>query len=228
MGNGYRVPPSDETYLRDVIQGIQRRLRELEALDGSQIYNTVQELKNLVNGLLTQVNGIFSGYVTAGTTVTAGGNITTPAVVIGAGGVASVGAYNTDITLLPGLRSDLWVHQGGTFGQTVSTITKKMNLGELPFTATDVLAVAPFVFEYIGQVDIRDNPDNPYYDPDYVVPLEVGMMAEHLVERGLGLFVYFEIDGATPRGINYGLFGAVCLLVVGRDHEERLRKLENA
>jgi hypothetical protein len=202
---------------------------------GTQIVNVAANMQAAIDELQLDATQITSGLLDPARIDTVDqakvtGTWDKPVATTGTGqfdtGVTSIGAYGTDITLLPGLRSDLWVHAGGTFGQTVSTIAKKMNLGQVPFAAADVLACVPFVFEYIGQVEIRDNPDNPYFDPAYVVPLEIGMMAEHLVERGLDLFVYFEEDGRTPRGINYALFGAVCALVVGRDHEERLANTE--
>lgn len=65
MGNGYGFASSDETVLRDTILEIRRRLSELEALDGTQIYDTVQNLKKLVQGLIEQTDVNVSGSVVA-------------------------------------------------------------------------------------------------------------------------------------------------------------------
>lgn len=221
MAGGYTVPDLDVVeQLMSAIRKVQRDIRELAMPTGSEIADSLATLQALVDGLLTQVNGIYSGYVQAG------GNITSTA---GTGsfavGLTSPGVYTTDITLLPGARTSAWVHNTGVLGQTISSITKKTNLQQVPFTASQFLSVLPFIYEYKGQVDIRDNPENEYYDPKYVVPHEVGMMAEHLIDAGLEIFVEYDED-SQPNGIRYELFGAVAALVIGADHEERLKKLE--
>lgn len=228
MGNGYaRQPAEGMDQIVQPILEMRRRLRELEALDGSQIYNTVQDLKHLLDGLLNQVNGIFSGYVSAGTTVTAGGDITSTA---GRGSFASAlvstGAAATDLSAMAGLRQTVWqLYTGsntGMYGYAPSTLASKTNLSEsLPFTAADVYETIPYMYEYIGQVAIRDDADNPDYDPDYVVPTEIGLMAEYLVARNMGAFVVFNEDG-SPKTIDYASFGAIANLVAIRDLNERL------
>ena len=79
------------------------------------------------------------------------------------------------------------------------------------------------MFQYRAQLAIRDDPKNPEYDPAYIVPTEIGLIAEHLIEHNLGAFVFYELDGKTPRGINYDMFGAIAPLVVLSDHETRLK-----
>lgn len=214
MGNGYQGQPTDALdQLRMILQDVRRRLSELEALDGSQIYNTVQELRRLVDGLIEQTEVNVSGNVTAGGTVT------------GTAGITSTGVYALDVTTLPGGRAATWVHVTGRLGQTVSSITKKTDLTPAPYKASQFLACAPFLYHYTAQLDIRDNPDNPNFDPAYVVPWDVGFIAEYLIDNGLGDFVFFNEDG-SPRGIHYAEFGSVFAAVVGRDHEARIVALE--
>lgn len=229
---GYPSPPGDEiAQLIAEIGSLKHRVAELERPTGTQTANAVGQLRLLVNSLQEEIDNLLAvavntGAVNATGNINAGGNVTATGTLTAAAGISSIGAYSTDVTLLPGSRVDTWQHSSGVFGQTVSTIVKKINLGEVSFSAADVLACAPFVFEYVGQVDIRDNPDNPYFDPSYEVPLEIGFMAEHLIAAGLSIFVYYEQDGITPRGINYPLFGAVANMVVVRNHEERIAALE--
>jgi hypothetical protein len=209
--------------LRSEIRRLDQRIDNRAGFDATQLNRTVAKLEELVSGLLTQVNGIFSGFITAG------GNITAQGTVTGVAGLSSLGVTSTNVTLLPGTRAAVWVnYTAGVLGQTVSTIVQKTNLADVPYSAAQFLQVIPYVFEYIGQVDIRDNPQNAYYDPNYVVPLEIGMMAEHLIEAGLELFVIYEADGTTPANIDYAAFGAVATLVIGRDHEQRITAIERA
>lgn len=214
-----RTPQPSDFFdrLREMERRLNLRIDNRAGFDATQLNRTVAKLEELVAGLLTQVNGIFSGYVTA------------QGVVTGEAGISSLGVTTTNVTLLPGTRAAVWVNfTAGVFGQTVSTIVQKTNLASVPYTAAQFLRVMPHVFEYIGQIDIRDNPSNAYYDPDYVVPLEIGMMAEHLLDAGLELFVIYEADGKTPANIDYAAFGAVATLVIGRDHELRIAALEEA
>lgn len=211
-------PTPKPRYWADKLREMERRLNDRidrrTGFDGSQLNRTVQKLEELVAGLLTQVNGIFSGYVHANGTVT------------GDAGLSSLGVTTTNVTLLPGTRAAVWVnYTAGVLGQTVSSILQKDNLAPVPYTAAQFLRVMPYVFEYIGQIDIRDNPENPYYDPDYVVPLEIGMMAQHLLAEGLDLFVIFDAAG-EPTNIDYAAFGAVATLVIGLDHDQRISELE--
>jgi len=214
MGNGYVIPasdPIDQLMLR--LRDIERRVSESESFTGAEIADALQTLTDLVTGLLTQVNGVFSGYLS----VTGNSTLT--------GGITSTGVAGFNVTTLPGGRSAVWIHDAsGVMGQTTSSIVYKMDLGELPFTATDFIATSPYVYHYRAQVDIRDNPENPFYDPDYEVPWEVGYMAEHLVENNLGLFVLYDSEG-VPKNIMYDLFGAVAAVVIGREHDRAIGEL---
>lgn len=213
MGNGYAVPSADAIdELRQILQDVLRRLRELEAMDGSQIYNTVQDLRNLVDGLLEQSEINVTGNVTGGGT----GSF--------AAGLTSVGSAGLDLSTIPGTRQTAWQHVAtGRYGYAPSTLESKTNLNQqLPFTAEDVYAVTPYVYEYVAQIAIRDDPTNEFYNPNYVVPLEIGLVAQHLIEHNMGAFVVYQPDGVTPKTIDYPLFGAIANLVAARDLNRRM------
>jgi len=220
MAGGYTVADDGEFgRLTRILGDLQVQVRELGRPTGGQFADQLARLNALYYDLAAEVAAL------AASGVTWAGPVNTSGALTAAGPVNLVDPYNFDVTTLPGARRTVSVHVSGRFGQTVSTIVKKTNLGQLPFSAADILAVSPYVFEYRAQIDIRDNPNNPYYDAQYEVPTELGMMAEHLLERGMGLFVYMNEDG-TAADINYALFGAVASLVIGHDHEARLAALE--
>ncbi len=177
-----------------------------------------------------------SGNMTAGVDVVAGRdvlagrnvNATGDSTAVGTGsfatGLTSLGAAGLDLSTIGGSRQAAWqLVASGRYGFAPSTLASKTNLSEsLPFTAEDVYATIPFVYEYIGQVAIRDDPENPEYDPAYVVPVEIGLIADYLIAHNMSIFVVFNEDG-TPRTIDYAAFGAVANLVAVRDLNERLK-----
>jgi hypothetical protein len=227
MAGGYESPAlGDLGEIKRVLRALQSEVKEIGRPTGSQTASALATLQALVDGLLTQVNGIFSGYVQAGTNITAGGDVTATGTVTGTAGITSVGVYNLDVSLLPGGRRTNWTNDSGRIGYAPSSITKKTGIQNYSGSADAFLACQPVVFYYMGQVAIRDDPQNAYYDPNYVVPLEVGHIAQWLVEKGLSEFVFYDEDGVTPAGINYAEFAAVGFIVVGRAHEERLARLE--
>jgi hypothetical protein len=181
------------------------------------------------NGGITAVGGIgASGGISAASVTTTGG-LSAGGAVSGASGsfsssLSSPGAYTTDVSALPGARQTVWQHNSGVYGFAPSTIEAKTNIGPVPFTAADVRAVQPHVFQYKSQLAIRDDPENTFYDPAYVAAWEIGLMAEELIAHNMSMFVFFEEDEVTPKGINYDLFGAIAPLVVLADLNERLER----
>lgn len=184
-------------------------------------------------GNLSAAGSVSGASLSVSGTATAGGFSTGGAVSAG-GGVSgasgtfssslnSVGAYNTDVSTLPGARQTVWQHNSGVYGFAPSTREAKVNLSDLPFTASDARAVRGYLFQYRGQLAIRNDPENPNYDPEYTVPWDVGLMAEDLIAHNMACFVVFEEDGVTAKTINYDLFGAIVPLVLDADLDARLR-----
>ena len=187
-----------------------RRLDKLEQPDGAQLIRAVEQIAG--------IPAVVDAYLAGLTNITIGGTLNAGA------GITSLGAAALDVSTLGGTRQTTWQHIAtGRFGYAPSTLASKANLSEsLPFTAEDVYATIPFVYEYIGQIAIRDDPENEFYDPDYKVPIEIGLMAEHLEARNMGIFVVRNEDG-SPRTIDYAAFGAIANLVAVRDLDARLR-----
>lgn len=227
MAGGYDVPTAGEFgELQRRLRELERRTGILEAPTGSQTAETLVTLKALVEDLVETVNSLAASGVTWEGPVSTSGGVTASGEGNFATGLRSTGAAALDISTLSGSRQPAWQHIAtGRYGYAPSTIAEKRNLRPVPFSAADILAVAPRLFWYRGQLDIRDNPDNPGYDPSYVVPDEIGLIAEELIAAGLEIFVVRGEDGVV-RGVHYELFATVAALVVGADHERRLRELE--
>lgn len=143
------------------------------------------------------------------------------------GGLTSAGASALDLSTIPGPRQPSWQHiASGAFGCAPSTLNTKVDVSEvLPFTAHDVYEATPHVWHYINQLAIRDDPDNEYYDHDYEVPLELGLIAEYLIAKNMGIFVVLDEHG-EPKTVDLALFGAIANLVAVRDLNARLELLE--
>lgn len=255
MAGGYKAPRDGMEKLTGTLGDQRTRLRDLERPTGTSLNSLVDWVRQTLANITNQVNTIASNWMATNaytraqvdakvaspgaispTTVNASGAVSgssgafSGAVTGGSGtfssSLSSPGAYTTDVSTLPGARQTVWQHNSGVYGFAPSTLAMKTNLGPVPFTADDVRAVSPYVFQYKSQLAIRDDPENPYYDPTYEPSWEIGLMAEHLIEHKMGCFVFFEEDGVTPKGINYDLFGAIAPLVVLADQEARLKALE--
>lgn len=218
MGD-YPIPPGDslEPLVRQ-LKDLQRQLNDLQRPSGTNIAELKRQVEQALVDITATVISTTNTYLSAGT-------VTMSRILVTLG-ITSPGVYSTDVTALPGARTSVWVHNTGVFGQTISSKRFKTHIEDATYTAEQILSIAPRMFQYQAQAEIRDDPANAYYDPNYVVPTELGMIAEELVDAGLGLLVFYENDGVTPRGIHYELFGAIAALVIGRAHEERITELE--
>jgi len=232
----YPTPPGDS--LSSIIaefKALARRISELEKPSGTNIASLVAQVQAALVTLNARVIAATNSYLSSGTVsmtnISASGNVsatnlTASGTVNGVAALKSVGAYSTDVTALPGGRQTVWQHNSGVYGYAPSTSVKKTNVRPVDFTAKNVIDCTPSIFAYKAQIDIRDNPENEFYDPDYVVPDEVGLFAENLINNKLEAFVIFDSDGITPTGVDYANFGAVANLVAVRDLHERLARLE--
>ena len=194
---GYAVPAQDALdQLRQILQDARRRLREIEALDGSQIYNTVQDLRNLIEGLLEQVDGNFSG------TLTVGGLSTL-------GLIDSTATYGRNVTGSGSYRS-VQVNIDGAIGYVPSSRQFKRDIAELP-DSDSVLGVQVVRFRYKDAVENLGE----------LAPVEVGVIAEQVHKLGLTWLVDYDENG-KPFGVKYERL-ALALLPILQDHAARLK-----
>lgn len=172
MGNGYVVPAVDSMdEIRLVLRGILERLNELEAPDGSQIYSTVQTLKQLVEGLLEQTEVNVSGGVTAGGAGVFGGDITSTG-----GTLWSLYAYNN-----PVVTSYLaaYINNDGRFGATPSALRFKQDVSPRVYTLEDVMLFQIVNYRLIESVKLNGE----------LAAHEVGVIGDWLLEAGFPEFV---------------------------------------
>jgi hypothetical protein len=201
MGNGYSAPQGDGMdILTQQVRSILARLRELETMRGSQIYESVKELRALVENLEAEIAAVSSSGATWFGPVATTGTVTANTM------LNSVGAYNNDITAT---RRGAWWRSNGDAGYASSSIHKKHILDGIE--APDILALLEATavstyYQYLAELDKRDNPDNEEYDPDYHVATEWGGIAQWFHELGLWQVVVYE-DHSDPVGLHYEIMG---------------------
>lgn len=216
MGNGYVIPASDPIdELRLILRDVLARLRELEALDGTQIYNTVQELRQLIEGALEQTEVNVSGNIT-----TTGGNVAAPAGNVTAGGSVSASGklfagnwYNNNITGSGGYRA-AYVSLNGEAGYVPSSIAFKRDVQTASVDPRAVLDVEVVRFRY------KDAVDNMGDD----APVEIGVIAEQVAELGLPWLLDTD-EAGVPVGVKYDRM-ALALLPALQSLARRVAALE--
>lgn len=206
MGNGYGVVQTDETVLRDTILEIFRRLRELEALDGTQIYDTVQQLKKLIEGALNP------------TSVTTPGDITSSAgnIVASTGLVRAPAVYSNILTSSYRVMYVSSSEGPGNFGHVPSSRRFKSDIQSAEVDTEAALAIRIVTFRYYDAIQ-------RYGD---AAAVEWGVIAEELHDLGLTWLVDYDEDG-LPFSVRKDqiIFAFIPLI---QDHERRLRALESA
>ena len=100
-----------------------------------------------------------------------------------------------------------------TLGTSTSSRRFKEDIAPLPYTAADILKMAPIVFRYRAD----------HVEPDSDRSLEVGLIAEDLAELGFEELIFRGKDG-EPDGIAYEKI-AVALLKVCQDQQTQLDAL---
>ncbi|BAU99610.1 tail fiber domain-containing protein [Aurantimicrobium minutum] len=128
------------------------------------------------------------------------------------GGVKSTGVYNTSVTY--GAYRAVWVNVDGTFGQTASSRTVKQDIEPTTLDADAILDAEIVDFRYIDAVEALGKE----------APIEVGVIAEQLLEVGLEKFVYFNEDG-SPAGVHYERL-AVAIIPQLQKQAQRLSAIE--
>lgn len=178
--------------LGDVI----RRLDELERPTGSQVYDTLATLTDLVNNLATEIENVSaSGATWQGPVSSGSGNITTTS-----GYVFTPAGYGYDITYT---RRAAWLGNDGRLGWASSSREHKTNIRDANIDPLAVLAISPRLFNYKAEVEKHRD------DPEYKVATEFGAIAEELADLGLWQVVIYE-DG-KPVGIHYDLLGLLAI-----------------
>lgn len=219
MAGGYVNLPNDPfEELRRQLDDARRRLAELERPTGSQIYDTLATLTDLVNNLATEIaNVASSGAVWMGGVSAGAANVTTTS-----GYIVTPAGYALDITYT---RRAAWLGNDGRLGWASSSREHKTNIRNAKLDPTAILKIVPRLFNYRAEVEKHKD------DPDYKVATEFGAIAEELHDLGLWQVVVYEDD--KPVGIHYDLLGLLAIqaaeYVWGQHQalEARVAKLES-
>lgn len=142
-------------------------------------------------------------------------------------GLQSLGAYSNLIT---GTARAASVDSAGNFGYVASSRRFKTNIVAANLDPAVVVQIGVKHFEYIAEVAERDrraslDPADPEFDADYPVSVQLGVIAEDLMELGLRDFVFWEADGVTPAGVHYEML-ALAVLTVVQAQAGQLSRLE--
>lgn len=103
---------------------------------------------------------------------------------------------------LGGSRRALWVQSDGVIGYAASTERYKTILQPVDVTDEQLALLTVVCYEYRAPVATDGH-------------TEVGLIAERLVDAGLGWAVFYN-EGGTPEGINYELVGVALVPVIQR------------
>jgi hypothetical protein len=240
MAGGYASPSDGQLGdLFTLLSDYSRRIRELERPTGSQTASALATLQALVDGLLTQVNGIFSGYVQAGTNITAGGNVTATGTIVG----NVVKTTSGPTTVITTGRVASWLQNSdGTIGTATSSERFKTNIrhmrDDIGFDPMAVLSLHTDYWEYKAEVAKRDDPESlEYVGREYRVATNFGPIAERAHDLGLWMIVVYERehDGVTlkrnkmgepiPYALHDSLFAYLLAIAVQVINEERLEQV---
>ena len=201
---GYDSAPGDEiNQLFTILKDFRRRLAELERPTGSQTASALRTLQDLVNGLLTQVNGVFSGYVQAG------GNITsTSGYGIFGAGVTSVPVYSNLVSATP--YKVMYVNDAGSFGYVPSSRRYKQDIQTAELAVRDIMRkIRVVTFRYIEAVKLSGDE----------AAREWGLIAEEV--HDLGLYWLVDYEEGKPNGLKHERF-AVLLILDAQDKQAQL------
>lgn len=118
--------PSDLSSLIDELDGIEERLRTLEAPSGEALGSTVAKLADLVTDIQTTlanfiasgINPIVDARVAIAIASYMSGSVSIGGSLFVNGPVTMPDVYNTSIVPLGGSRKTVWVRDGGRMGNT--------------------------------------------------------------------------------------------------------------
>lgn len=187
MPGGYVVPPTGPLgEIKRVLEDHDRDISEAGRASGTQTAEALQQIRDLIDGIIAATNISVPGYLQAGTNVIVGADV-----VMG-GNLYTPNGYAFDITYT---RRAAWLGNDGRLGYASSSLDKKELIHdvEMPDPLT-ILEISDAYYVYKAELAKRDDPENPHYDPNYKVHLEYGHIAQWLHEAGLWQAVVYE-DG---------------------------------
>lgn len=193
---GYDSPQGDEIkQLFTEIKNIAGRVSELERPTGTQRADALQQIRDLVNGIIAQTNISVSGNVTAGGTVS-GGTVTSSGDIVSAGrgtftgGITSADVRSRTVTVS---YSAVYADGSGVLGANTSRVSVKQDFEPADASAEvdALLRVGMLRFRYVDAVDqLGDD-----------APVVLGSIVEYFARiPALAQYVFTDSEG-VPLGI---------------------------
>lgn len=209
-----RGRPQDlRSWMDEKFREVWDRIKELERPDGSQLFNALAKVQELIADLPAQVAAAATAFLSSGFTtgsMTASGNVTAAGTVTATTGFTSTGAYNNNITGVGSYRA-MWIGVNGSIGYVPSSLRFKQDVAAMPIDEQAVLALQLVSFRYTAAIEnLGDD-----------APTEVGLIAEQVHELGMTWLVDYDDEG-KPFGIKYERL-AFALLPVIQSFDQRLR-----
>lgn len=188
MAGAYTAPAVGVDVLIQQLNDIQDRLKELERATGTQTAGALKTLQQLVAGLINQTNLSVAG------TATIGGNTT-----IG-GWINAIDTHGR--TLSTGYVS-VYVDSSGRYGISPSAKKFKQNILPRTYTLEEIAKIQ--VVSYRLRAAVKEHGD--------AARVEVGVIANQLVDAGFPEFVIFDSAG-EPFTVAYERLDLVALIGV--------------
>jgi hypothetical protein len=241
------TPPDYARWVSDKLEELSRQIRALNSADGTQTYNAVDKVKQLITDFRAELDDYLStldvytkaevldlltappasmavsGDISASGSITVAGNATA-ADVNASGRVTSTAAIRSIGSRTLVVATDyagLWVDGAtGDIGISPSSIRFKTDLEQWQPSIERLLLLRAVLFRYDPLMLGNMSPD---------APKQLGFIAEELEALGFHEFIFYEVldDGArVPQGINYDRL-SVALLVLAQHQDERIRRIEN-
>lgn len=193
------------------LEGLRRRVGDLEAPSGTQRYQSVQKLQALIDDIQAQLDAYMLGKYTNAQIdakdAAVAGQIQ-PAINATLAGSVTVGGafYNPDAVAysITGTRRTAWLEDAtGRHGYAPSTLREKAVIQPADEKRlVGLLGIVPKSFVY--RAEVAKQAELACEGIEYMPPRELGLIAEELDAAGLHEFVLYDTDG-RPEGIEYSM-----------------------
>lgn len=211
-------PISDITSLQSALDGKQAAGSYAAAShthDGSAIVSGNINVPGSLRGTSITVNNGVGGssvILNQNGNVAVGGRLDVSTIHNVTGNIYNGGAYTTSVAY--GAYRALWVNVDGLFGHTASNRASKQDIVPTSLDPDAILDAEIVDFRY--KVAVEKEGDK--------AALEVGVIAEQLIEVGLGRFVFYSESG-EPEGVHYERL-AIAIIPQLQKQAERITSLE--
>lgn len=194
---GYPSAPGDEwDRLLELVRDIVRRLSELERPDGNQTAEALQQIRDILDGIVGATNISVPGYVSAGTTVNAGGNVN-------AGGTL-VSTYARTHSVVTSYVA-AYIDGSGNFLATPSTRRMKRDIITATWTAEQRARIRVVYYRLRSAFILADMQGD-----GVEAETLVGVIGEELIEAGFPEFVVLDAKGRVFT-VRYELLALIAL-----------------